>query len=122
MSHSLYDSHIFSYFTMENTSGFTKLPAELRQMIWEFSLPDPRILHVLVYRSKQQKMELLHRRSLKVPIAGVCSESREVVERAGYKLHFGVEKNHEDPGVWYNPKKDSLEWTMWHRGEAIRLC
>ncbi|KAI1461698.1 hypothetical protein F4805DRAFT_241856 [Annulohypoxylon moriforme] len=96
---------------------FSDLPAELREMIWEYALPDSRVFYALVYVSAELKMQLLERSSLRMPIAHVCFESRQVVQKAGYILAFRDEDEPDDPGVFFNPHKDIIERTLWGPGD-----
>ncbi|RYO76973.1 hypothetical protein DL762_009565 [Monosporascus cannonballus] len=93
------------------------LPLELREMIWTYALPSPRIFEALVYESAGLKMQLLERRHLKMPLAHVCFESRRIVKEAGYILTFQDENRPGDPGVWFHPQKDVIERTIWGPGD-----
>ncbi|KAI0891781.1 hypothetical protein F4806DRAFT_500767 [Annulohypoxylon nitens] len=96
---------------------FSDLPAEIREMIWEYALPDLRVFNALVYASAGLKMQLLERSSLRMPIAHVCFESRQVVLKAGYRLAFRDEDEPDDPGVFFHPRKDVIERTLWGPGD-----
>ncbi|KAI1213835.1 uncharacterized protein F4807DRAFT_456383 [Annulohypoxylon truncatum] len=96
---------------------FSDLPAELREMIWEYALPDSRVFNALVYASAGLKMQLLERSSLRMPIAHVCFESRQVVLKAGYRLAFRDEDEPDDPGVFFHPHRDVIERTLWGPGD-----
>ncbi|KAI1447777.1 hypothetical protein F5Y02DRAFT_415775 [Annulohypoxylon stygium] len=96
---------------------FSDLPAEIRVMIWEYALPDSRVFNALVYASAGLKMQLLERSSLRMPIAHVCFESRQVVLKAGYRLAFRDEDEPDDPGVFFHPRKDVIERTLWGPGD-----
>ncbi|RYO97633.1 hypothetical protein DL764_007270 [Monosporascus ibericus] len=93
------------------------LPLELREMIWMYALPGPRVFEALVYESAGLKMQLLERRHLKMPLAHVCFESRRIVKEAGYMLAFQDENRPADPGVWFHPQKDVIERTIWGPGD-----
>lgn len=99
------------------TRTFADLPAELREMIWQYALPEPRVFNALVYAAVGLKMLLLDRGSLRMPLAHVCFESRQVVKRAGYVLAFRDEDQPDDPGVFFHPQKDIIERTIWGRGD-----
>ncbi|KAI8958152.1 hypothetical protein F5Y11DRAFT_51794 [Daldinia sp. FL1419] len=92
---------------------FADLPAELREIIWEYALPETRVFSTLVYASKGLKMQLLGRSHLRMPLAHVCFESRQLVQKAGYVLAFRDEDEPDDPGVWFHPHRDVIERTIW---------
>ncbi|KAI1465656.1 uncharacterized protein F4812DRAFT_105359 [Daldinia caldariorum] len=92
---------------------FADLPPELRALIWEHALPETRVFNALVYASTGLKMQLLERSRLRMPLAHVCFESRQLVKKAGYVLAFRDEGQPDDPGVWYNPRRDVIERTIW---------
>ncbi|KAI1409712.1 hypothetical protein F5Y13DRAFT_169315 [Hypoxylon sp. FL1857] len=96
---------------------FAGLPPEVREMIWQYAIPEPRIFNALVYASAGLKMQLLDRSSLKMPLALVCFESRQVVRKAGYVLAFRDEDEPNDPGVWFKPYYDIIERTLWGPGD-----
>ncbi|KAI0842971.1 hypothetical protein F5Y06DRAFT_78108 [Hypoxylon sp. FL0890] len=96
---------------------FAELPPEVREMIWQYALPEPRIFNALVYASAGLKMQLLERSSLRMPLAHVCFESRQVVRKAGYVLAFRDEDEPDDPGVWFKPYYDIIERTLWGPGD-----
>ncbi|KAI2470063.1 hypothetical protein F4781DRAFT_199044 [Annulohypoxylon bovei var. microspora] len=96
---------------------FADIPPELREMIWEYALPDSRVFNALVYASAGLKMQLLERSGLRIPIAHVCYESRQVVLKAGYRLAFRDEDEPDDPGVFFHPRKDVIERTLWGPGD-----
>ncbi|KAI5867094.1 hypothetical protein GGS23DRAFT_603211 [Durotheca rogersii] len=97
---------------------FADLPAELRDMIWEAALPEePRVFNALVYASAGLRMQLLERGALRLPLAHVCAESRRAVRRAGYVLAFRDEDRPADPGVWFHPRRDLIERTIWGPGD-----
>ncbi|KAI6093484.1 hypothetical protein F4821DRAFT_220712 [Hypoxylon rubiginosum] len=102
---------------MRQPVTFADLPPEIREMIWWYALPESRVFNALVYASVGLKMQLLERASLRLPLAHVCFESREAVRRAGYKLAFRDEDESEDPGVWFHPRKDVIERTIWGPGD-----
>ncbi|XXG94022.1 hypothetical protein Hte_000273 [Hypoxylon texense] len=96
---------------------FADLPPEIREMIWLRALPGPRVFHALVYASAGLQMRLLDRASLRLPLAHVCFEAREAVRRAGYRLAFRDEDEPGDPGVWFHPRRDVIERTIWGPGD-----
>ncbi|KAH8675931.1 hypothetical protein BX600DRAFT_189880 [Xylariales sp. PMI_506] len=101
---------------------FTDLPAELRAMIWRRALPEePRTVRVLVYAFPGFKLAPLNRCELRLTLAHVCFESRRVVRDSGYVLAFRDEDRPDDPGVWFHPKRDVLERTLWGPGEDWNL-
>ncbi|KAI0455440.1 hypothetical protein F5B21DRAFT_503257 [Xylaria acuta] len=101
------------------TSGLTfiDLPLEIREIIWRFALPEPRVLNVLVWVSAGLKMQLLNRSDLKMALAHVCFEARRIVKESGYVLAFRDEDEPNDPGVWFHPRKDRIERTIWGPGD-----
>jgi hypothetical protein len=96
---------------------FSELPLELREAIWRHALPEPRIIDVLVYAFPGLKLAPLNRGELMLALAQVCYESRRVVRECGYVLAFRDEDDPMDSGVWFNPKRDILERTLWGPGE-----
>lgn len=97
--------------------SFVDLPLEVREMIWRFALPDCRVFNALVWVSAGLKMQLLNRSELKMPLAHVCFEARRVVRESGYTLAFRDEDEPGDPGVWFHPRKDRIERTIWGPGD-----
>ena len=72
-----------SFIMSEEFRGFTKLPAEIRNMIWEYSLPEPRVYEVLDAPNAKQKTPakkgLMFANIHPEPppaLASVCRESR----------------------------------------------
>ncbi|KAI1142653.1 hypothetical protein F5Y05DRAFT_126204 [Hypoxylon sp. FL0543] len=100
---------------------FAELPPEVREMIWQRALPGPRVFIALVFASAGLKMQLLERGSLRMPLAHVCFESRQIVRKAGYVLAFRDEDQPDDPGVWFNPYHDIVERTLWSPGDFLGL-
>jgi hypothetical protein len=96
---------------------FVDLPLEIREMIWRFALPEARVLNVLVWVSAGLKMQLLNRSELEMPLAHVCFEARRVVKESGYVLAFRDEDKPDDTGVWFHPKRDRIERTIWGPGD-----
>ncbi|KAH6874751.1 hypothetical protein B0T10DRAFT_203264 [Thelonectria olida] len=91
---------------------FNSLPLEIRELIWEFTLPDCRLFHVrsfsrqrLVRDEEVRQMFLIFHIPHPPPTAlGVCAEARTVALRKGFFL-----SPHGDfPGLWFNPDKDVL--------------
>ncbi|KAI1291166.1 hypothetical protein F5Y03DRAFT_46148 [Xylaria venustula] len=105
--------------TPADNSGltFADLPLEIREIIWRFALPEPRIFNALVWVSAGLKMQLLNRSELKMPLAHACFEARRIVKESGYVLAFRDEDESEDTGVWFNPRKDKIERTIWGPGD-----
>ncbi|KAI0383735.1 hypothetical protein F5Y04DRAFT_19906 [Hypomontagnella monticulosa] len=103
------------------TRSFADLPAELREMIWQYALPEPRVFPVLVYTFEGIKTRLIGRDRLQMPLAHVCYESRQVVKKAGYILDFRETDEPNDPGVYFHPQKDIVEKTIWDRGDLWGL-
>lgn len=97
--------------------GFSDLPLELREIIWRYALPGPRVFDALTYVSAGLETQLLERGHLKMPLAHACFESRRVVKEAGYVLAFRDANQPDDPGVWYHPKRDVIERTIWAPGD-----
>ena len=112
---------------------FKDLPPELRNEIWVFSLPGPRIIGLQKYRqpiirpaqyngtgasliheschmtstdqTNNQESIVVYRSQARVPtIYSVCWESRTVVEQF-YSKAFGTSNS---PGIWIDFKKDAL--------------
>ncbi|KAI1183072.1 hypothetical protein F5B17DRAFT_154095 [Nemania serpens] len=96
---------------------FSNLPLEIREMIWNFALPEPRVFNVLVWISAGLQMQLLNRYQLKMPLASVCFESRRVVKEAGYILAFRDEDEVNNTGVWFHPGRDIIDRTVWGPGD-----
>ncbi|KAI0395815.1 hypothetical protein F5Y17DRAFT_422386 [Xylariaceae sp. FL0594] len=96
---------------------FAALPLEIRELIWRFALPESRVFNVLVWVSAGLKMQLLNRSELRMPLAHACYESRRVVREAGYVLAFRDEDEPLDPGVWFHPRKDYIERSIWGPGD-----
>ncbi|KAI2618396.1 hypothetical protein GGR54DRAFT_153275 [Hypoxylon sp. NC1633] len=98
---------------------FADLPPEVREMVWQHALPEPRVFNVLVYASAGLKMQLLERDGLRLPLAHVCFESRQFVRKAGYVLAFRDEDSADDPGVWFHPRRDVIERTLWGPADSV---
>jgi len=96
---------------------FIDLPLEIRELIWKVALPEVRIFNALVWVSAGLKMQLLNRSELKMPLAHVCFEARRIVQESGYVLAFRDEDEPRDPGVWFHPRKDRIERTIWGPGD-----
>jgi hypothetical protein len=94
------------------------LPPELRDMVWRAALPGPRTVKVLVYAFPGLKLAPLDAGALRLPVAHVCAEARRAVREAGYMLAFRDDDDPNDPGVWFNPRVDVLDRTIWGRGES----
>ncbi|KAI1117981.1 hypothetical protein F5Y14DRAFT_292339 [Nemania sp. NC0429] len=96
---------------------FSELPLEIREMIWTFALPESRVFSVLVWSSVTLNMQLLNRYQMRMPLASVCFESRRVVKEAGYVLAFRDEDEVGDTGVWFHPRRDTIDRTIWGPGD-----
>ncbi|KAI1158388.1 hypothetical protein F5B18DRAFT_656709 [Nemania serpens] len=96
---------------------FSDLPLEIREMIWVLALPEPRVFNVLVWASVGLKMQLLNRYQLGMPLASVCFESRRVIKEAGYVLAFRDDDEPNDTGVWFHPRRDTIDRTIWGPGD-----
>ncbi|KAI3328133.1 hypothetical protein F4824DRAFT_506883 [Ustulina deusta] len=103
--------------TVSSRLTFVDLPLEIREIIWRFALPEPRVFNALVWVSAGLKMQLLNRSELKMPLAHACFEARRVVKESDYVLAFRDEDEPEDPGVWFHPRKDRVERTIWGPGD-----
>ncbi|KAI2638218.1 hypothetical protein GGS21DRAFT_510181 [Xylaria nigripes] len=103
--------------TSGSTFAFADLPPEIREMIWKFALPEPRIFKTLVWVSAGLKMSLLNRSEVRMPLAHVCFEARRVVRESGYVLAFRDEDEPDDTGVWFHPRKDWIERSIWGPGD-----
>ncbi|KAI0103197.1 hypothetical protein GGR51DRAFT_524988 [Nemania sp. FL0031] len=101
----------------DSSFPFTTLPLEIREIIWKFALPPPRVFNVLVWVSAGLKMQVLNRSELKVSLASTCFEARRIVKEAGYRLAFRDEDQVDDPGIWFHPQKDKIERTIWGPGD-----
>lgn len=89
----------------EETLNFSDLPIEIRSLIWEATLPPPRIFHVKGTVEFGQKKALTFHKPHPPPIAlRISSESRTVALRNGgfFLAHF------DSAGPWFNPKRDIL--------------
>lgn len=63
---------------------------------------------------------MLVRDHLRMPIAHVCFESRQVVQEAGYVLAFPGENQPDESGAWFHPQKDVVvERTIWAMGQFL---
>ncbi|KAL1877340.1 hypothetical protein VTK73DRAFT_8713 [Phialemonium thermophilum] len=87
----------------ENFSYFTRLPAEIRFMIWEHSLPDPRVYEILdspnstLKSSPQQGLMYASGHAEPPPaLSAVCSESRYFVLRHYKPLTLGAVTKYVD--------------------------
>lgn len=96
---------------------FTDLPLEIREIIWRFALPERRVFKALVWASTAWKMQLLNRSELKMPLAHACFEARRVVKESGYVLAFRDEDEPDDTGIWFHPKRDYIDRTIWGPGD-----
>ncbi|KAJ3566305.1 hypothetical protein NPX13_g7182 [Xylaria arbuscula] len=96
---------------------FMDLPLEVREIIWRFALPERRVFKALVWASTALKMQLLNRSELKMPLAHVCFEARRIVNESGYVLAFRDEDEPDDTGVWFHPKRDHIDRTIWGPGD-----
>ncbi|PNY26751.1 Uncharacterized protein TCAP_03323 [Tolypocladium capitatum] len=94
---------------------FNGLPREVRDLIWEATLPPGRVFHV----SGSHDIPETRRRPPSVPptqsfkfyvhhpppvITRVCGESRAVALRRG----FFISSRKDSPGVWFGPERDIL--------------
>ncbi|KAI3320110.1 hypothetical protein HD806DRAFT_247213 [Xylariaceae sp. AK1471] len=111
------DSQQNSTTTTGSRLSFVGLPLEIREIIWRFALLDGRVFNALVWVSAGLKMQLLNRSELKMPLAHVCFETRRLVKESGYVLAFRDEDEPNDPGVWFHPRKDRIERTIWGPGD-----
>ncbi|KAK5634182.1 hypothetical protein RRF57_009896 [Xylaria bambusicola] len=111
------EQSLSSITTARSSLTFLDLPPEIREIIWRFALPDPRVFNALVWVSAGLKMQLLNRSELKMPLAHACFESRRVVKESGYVLAFRDEDEPEDTGVWFHPRRDRIERTIWGPGD-----
>ncbi|KAL6415483.1 hypothetical protein AUP68_02042 [Ilyonectria robusta] len=92
--------------------GLKDLPLEIRELIWEFALPDRRVFHVKGMSRQRPFMNpdprcLFFNFHIGHPppvCTRVCSESRAVALRKG----FFFESRDDHPGYWFNPDKDIL--------------
>ncbi|KPM42719.1 hypothetical protein AK830_g3819 [Neonectria ditissima] len=88
------------------------LPLEIRELIWEFSLPERRVFQVSRISRQQSVTDAAKREHYFIfnirrapPVASrVCSESRSTALRKG----FFFSPHREHPGHWFNPDKDIL--------------
>ncbi|KAI3337210.1 hypothetical protein HD806DRAFT_31061 [Xylariaceae sp. AK1471] len=99
--------------TQPSFPQFTRLPLELRDMIWKFALPQAgRSLMILKdycdRRKRYHRGFLRNRERFKMPLAHVCAESRRVVQEAGYRLYRPQGMPEEfcpGVGVWFCEKR-----------------
>lgn len=104
---------------------FKDLPPELRDLVWEFSLPTRRVFHVkgisghhegeLLRRAKFFRFHIRH-----APPAALstCKESRAVALRSGFFLSPYGEEN---PGVWFSTEHDVLYFDRNQRNNMLQL-
>ncbi|CZR62991.1 uncharacterized protein PAC_12888 [Phialocephala subalpina] len=79
---------------------FTQLPKELRVLIWEAAMPDPRVIHL-----RYQGDRGLKSRTPVPTLLFVCRESFEVMSRY-YTKSFGTVL--WSASTWFNFQKDTL--------------
>lgn len=86
--------------------GFRKLPAEIREMIWEFALLEPRVVEI--YRSPKMSpsINLSERFKSRTPLPvtlQVCQESRQqaLKKYKAFPLFFDLQ-------AYFNPAMDTL--------------
>lgn len=110
--------------TRPPTSIFT-LPPEIRQEIWEYALPDKRILQPrgrfdLSLRDWTIELEVIIGSSRQPSLTQVCQETRHFMLRNGDFI-FG--KGPTEPGLWWNSKIDTLiftyEWDLRFETNAL---
>ncbi|KAH7148375.1 hypothetical protein EDB81DRAFT_460794 [Dactylonectria macrodidyma] len=89
----------------------TDLPLEIRELIWEFSLPKCRVFHVKSISQQRPAVPDTHTMYCKFHIDHappvclyVCSEARIVALRKG----FFLSPHGQHPGYWFSPEKDIL--------------
>lgn len=107
-----------SHFTVNNMDSlatshdFNSLPPEIRDLIWEFTLPDCRVFHVRGFSRERRTVGVsptpmfmtFHIQHHPPTTLRVCAEARTVALRKGFFL-----SSHDDfPGLWFNPEKDVL--------------
>ncbi|KAH6603970.1 hypothetical protein Trco_007416 [Trichoderma cornu-damae] len=89
----------------EETFSLYALPFEIRALIWEATLPPPRIFHVKGTENACLKKVLAFHNSHVPPIAlRICAESRAVALRVGGFFLAPTTA----AGPWFNPKRDIL--------------
>ncbi|KAL6875891.1 hypothetical protein HDV57DRAFT_502390 [Trichoderma longibrachiatum] len=87
------------------TFNLVGLPFEIRSLIWEATLPPPRIFHVKsTAESSLQKILTFHRRHPPPVALHICAESRAAALRHG---GFFLAPDART-GPWFNPKRDIL--------------
>jgi hypothetical protein len=85
--------------------GFPKLPRELRDKIWDFTLPRQRVVNVTYNADKNS-----YTTPIRVPMTlHICQESRERALRR-YKLSFGAQKG--EARIYFNFEDDLLYMDM----------
>ncbi|RYP16485.1 hypothetical protein DL767_010175 [Monosporascus sp. MG133] len=83
---------------------FNKLPAEIRMLIWEATLPR----RYIFYNAYSGRVS-----SIRPPaIAQVCRESRALALKNG-SPHF-FQSIHHVGLTWYDPSRDSVFWGFWN--------
>ncbi|KAL7918086.1 hypothetical protein ACQKWADRAFT_305073 [Trichoderma austrokoningii] len=89
----------------EETFNFSGLPLEIRALVWEVTLPPPRIFHVKGTVESDQEEALTFHQLHPPPLAlRICSESRSVALQIGgfFLAHDG------GAGPWFSPRRDIL--------------
>ena len=90
--------------------GFQLLPQEIRDLIWEFSLPSERVFQVAKTVKSFQEPDTVawyircYIRHPPPSALGVCHASRVIALRDG----FFLSSHGPDPGVWFNQASDVL--------------
>lgn len=109
------------------TFKFNSLPPEVRQLVWEASLPGRRVFHLSSFlcpsHTKQHPNNIpaldgagsypqtcdVHIRHSPPAATQVCCESRNAALRRGFFLSAcDVTSTGPRPGVWFNPHQDML--------------
>lgn len=112
-------------FTKSHTSIFI-LPPEIRQSIWEYALPDKRILQPSgrFDQASGGWIFAISGTDGQPSLTQVCRETRQFMLRNGDFI-FG--KDPTEAGLWWNPKADTLlftyEWDLrfeWNALEGLR--
>ncbi|GKU03677.1 hypothetical protein FLAG1_06264 [Fusarium langsethiae] len=95
-----------------------RLPPEIRDNIWTFTLPDRRIFDAsTVSKEGPEGPSFLdfHFRHPPPATLQICRESRAAALRRGFFFKAG----NESPGVWFKPETDMFYITQYQYGRMI---
>lgn len=87
---------------------FSKLPPEIRCMIWKCCLPSRIIELGLDLNESRCVSSIVQRKNtIRPSVASVCKEARDVAEQNGAIQYFKRQPGEEN-GIWLQPKLDTL--------------